>query len=403
MILTNKQELGLKIAVQRYLDGEKFTVISGYAGSGKSTLVKYIIAALSSHGVDPNMDVGFCAYTGKAAEVLRQKGNPNCKTAHKLLYKTIPTNDGRFIHMPVDEIESKVVVVDECSMLPLEMADLLLSYNVYVIFCGDPGQLPPIDKSQNNHLLDKPHVFLDEIMRQAQESGIIRLSMMIRNGEDFSNFDAPDVKILPKSALNEGMLTWADQILCATNNTRNTINQTCRKIYGYEGIIEPGEKLIALKNDWDRMSDIGGFLTNGCIGTLEDVEEHKMYIPRYFNFMKLPFRQIPYITGNFVTDFGDNFGVLPCDIQCITTGEPALTSLMKYKFNRSKAHFPGYVDLEELTYGYCITVWKYQGSEAPKILGIEEDHPFDKKEHTQYLYTMATRATDKLVMIRKDD
>ena len=46
MELTLRQEQGLKIAVQRYLDGEKCTVISGYAGSGKSTLVRFIIAAL---------------------------------------------------------------------------------------------------------------------------------------------------------------------------------------------------------------------------------------------------------------------------------------------------------------------------------------------------------------------
>ena len=46
MILTKKQEEGLKIAVARYKAGEKYTIISGYAGSGKSTLVRFIIEAL---------------------------------------------------------------------------------------------------------------------------------------------------------------------------------------------------------------------------------------------------------------------------------------------------------------------------------------------------------------------
>ena len=45
MVLTPKQEQGLKIAVARYRAGEKFSVISGYAGSGKSTLVRFIIEA----------------------------------------------------------------------------------------------------------------------------------------------------------------------------------------------------------------------------------------------------------------------------------------------------------------------------------------------------------------------
>ena len=46
IVLTNKQQEGLRTAVERYRAGEKYTVISGFAGSGKSTLVKFIIEAL---------------------------------------------------------------------------------------------------------------------------------------------------------------------------------------------------------------------------------------------------------------------------------------------------------------------------------------------------------------------
>ena len=45
MELTTKQEEGLKIAVERHRMGEKYTVIAGYAGTGKSTLVKFIVEA----------------------------------------------------------------------------------------------------------------------------------------------------------------------------------------------------------------------------------------------------------------------------------------------------------------------------------------------------------------------
>ena len=283
MELTLRQEQGLKIAVQRYLDGEKCTVISGYAGAGKSTLIRFIISALSSYGVDPELDVAYCAYTGKAAEVLRQKGNPNCKTAHKLLYKTRPLPNGKFTREPVESIDAKVVVVDECSMLPMDMTKLLLSYPVYVIFCGDPGQLPPIEKSQNNNLLYAPHIFLDEIMRQAQESGIIRLSMRIRNGESISGFKSDDAIVLPKKDFDPTMITWADQTLCATNRTRNQLNQIARQLRGYTKPIEEGEKLIVLRNNWDIMSDKGGYLTNGCVGTLNDFNYKAFYLPERFN------------------------------------------------------------------------------------------------------------------------
>ena len=46
MELTNKQEQGLRIAIDRYLHNEKYTVISGYAGTGKTTLGRFIIDGL---------------------------------------------------------------------------------------------------------------------------------------------------------------------------------------------------------------------------------------------------------------------------------------------------------------------------------------------------------------------
>ena len=45
-----------------------------------------------------------------------------------------------------------------------------------------------IEKNENNHVLDKPHIFLDEIMRQAQDSEIIRLSMWVREGKPLGQF-----------------------------------------------------------------------------------------------------------------------------------------------------------------------------------------------------------------------
>ena len=77
MELTEKQQLGLRIALKRYLNHEKYTIISGYAGTGKSTLVKFIISALSQYGINPEEDVVFTSFTGKATQVLQKKGNKN--------------------------------------------------------------------------------------------------------------------------------------------------------------------------------------------------------------------------------------------------------------------------------------------------------------------------------------
>ena len=73
MQLTTRQEQGLKLAVERFKNKEKYTVISGYAGSGKTTLVKFIIAALEPYNIDPEEDVCYATFTGKAAQVLLKK------------------------------------------------------------------------------------------------------------------------------------------------------------------------------------------------------------------------------------------------------------------------------------------------------------------------------------------
>ncbi|MGN0992845.1 MAG: ATP-dependent RecD-like DNA helicase, partial [Bacilli bacterium] len=233
MELTKKQQQGLQIAIDRYLNNKKYTIISGYAGTGKSTLVKFIIAALAQYGIDPDTEVIFTSFTGKATQVLQKKGNKNVSTLHRLLYGFKPRSDGTFFKQAQFSIlPYKIVVVDECSMAPKELLQQLFKHDVYIICLGDPGQLPPIRDEDDNHLLDNPHIFLDEVMRQAAESEIIQLSMKIRNGEDISLMKGNEVQIISKSELNTGMLQWADQILCATNNTRVVLNNQMRDLLG---------------------------------------------------------------------------------------------------------------------------------------------------------------------------
>ncbi len=130
MELTRKQEEGLRIILQRHRDNEKYTTVAGYAGTGKSTLVKFAIAALD---VEDNK-VAYATYTGKAAEVLRKKGNSGACTLHKLLYEHIPMMGGGFYRKKKPHLDVDVVVVDEVSMVPKSMIDLLLTHKVYIIF-----------------------------------------------------------------------------------------------------------------------------------------------------------------------------------------------------------------------------------------------------------------------------
>jgi exodeoxyribonuclease-5 len=394
MILTTKQEEGLKIAVARYKAGEAWTCISGYAGSGKSTLVKFIIAALD---VDPE-SVCYVAYTGKAATVLRQKGCENAMTAHKLLYKAYLTPEGKYMYTPKDSFEQdyQILVVDEVSMLPKEMWHLLLSHRIYVLALGDPGQLPPVNPEDDNHVLDNPHVFLDEIMRQAQESEIIRLSMHVREGLPLSSFKATgaQVQIFPSYQVSTGMYEWADQILCATNATRASINSTMRELRGYGPTPEIGDKIISEHNHWNTESVSGDWaLTNGTIGTLTEYATNKIWLPSYIS--KTP---LEIMTASFDVFDTDEFIDVDIDYKKFLTGEATLNPKQKYQMKKAKRcpEAP-----YEFDYAYAITCHKAQGSEWDKVMVIEESFPTDPIIRKRWLYTAATRAKEKLVLITK--
>ena len=393
--LTKKQEEGLKIAVQRYKQGEKYTVISGFAGSGKSTLIKFIIEAL---GVDESM-VAYVAYTGKAANVLAKKGCPNAVTAHKLLYwaKPMPNGTYKFSPKPKSEVPFSVIVVDEVSMLPAPMWQLLLSHGAYVLATGDPEQLPPVDKDANNHALDTPHIFLDEIMRQAQDSEIIRLSMWVREGKPLSQFQAlgEQVQLFDSNQVVDGMYNWADQILCATNIKRREINQFVRqqKGFGEEPCI--GDKIISLKNHWDWSSKEGTWaLTNGSIGSIKYMDKQNVWLPRYI-YNEGP---VPYLYTSIDLDDGDEFVMVPIDYTALKTGDTLLSNKQIYLLNKNDS-LPDAP--YEFAYAYAITTHKAQGSEWDKVLVFEEWFPNVPEEHRRWLYTAITRASEKLVIIKK--
>lgn len=394
MILTKKQEQGLKLCIKKYLNNERYCVISGYAGAGKSTLVKIIVQNLP--GIDPEEDVVYACFTGKAAQVLLKKGNKNVTTLHKLLYESIPKPDGTFFRKPKTDIGYKIVVVDEVSMAPRNIMELLFKHNVFIIALGDPFQLPPVDKDQDNGLLNNPDIFLDEIMRQSLDSEIIQLSMKIRNHESIDYFKGKDVIVMPKTDLNTGVLQWADQILVGTNATRVAINNQMRDLLGFEkGVIGEHERLTCLRNYWDNYSNTDAPLINGTMGYLSNSYETYYRIPPW---IKKSNNTIPIISGNFTSEDGDNFGVLDMDKNYILIGEGSLTQKEKYTLGKN----PKYQKLipYEFTYGYAITTHRAQGSEWSKVLVIEEKFPFNKEEHARWLYTACTRASSKLVLVR---
>lgn len=381
MTLTNGQERGLKIAIERYRNKEPYTCIAGYAGVGKSTLVSHIIDALK---IDPQ-DVCYAAFTGKASLVLREKGCENSMTMHRLLYYSKELPDGTFEHKPRERLEYpyKIIVVDEVSMIPIEMWDLLLSHHIHVIALGDPFQLPPIDGESK--ILSHPHVFLDEIVRQAQDSEIIRLSMDIRNGIPLMRHKGDEVCIVSKHQLNDAYYSGADQIIAAKNITRANINWKCRKIkFGPDVPNHPieEEKVICLKNYWDTMSMHGEPLINGMIGNLNNINYRDSVL-----FNNLFDKEM---ISDFSIEDNNRFRNLSMDYKLFTDGKPTINSENWQKYR-------GIPKPLLFDYAYCITCHKSQGSEFNKVLVFDEY--MKGTDHARWLYTAATRAKKKLIIV----
>ena len=282
-------------------------------------------------------------------------------------------------------------------MAPKSLVSRLMDYHVYVIGLGDPFQLPPVEKDEDNHLLDNPHVFLDEIMRQAAESEIIQLTMKIRNGEPIPYMKGNEVQVLKKEELNTGMLFWADQILVATNATRVRINNEMRQLLGRGDQPENGDKVICCRNYWDNYANNGSALINGTIGTINNSFSTYHQFPAYMSSDRLP-KKIDVLMSEFIGDCGESYGILGMDKKLILTGEKSLNWKTEYRLGKSK--YAGSIPME-FTYAYAITAHKSQGSEWDKVLVIEEKFPFDKEEHARWLYTACTRASEKLVLVLK--
>lgn len=393
MELTRKQEEGLRIAIDRYNHNEPYTVIAGYAGTGKSTLINFIIAALE---VNPEDEVAYITFTGKASEVLREKGCPNAMTAHKLLYYSKQMPNGKFFYRPRPSLgkDYKVIVVDEVSMLPKDMWDLLLTHGIYVIACGDPFQIPPINKNQDNGILNNPHIFLDKVMRQAKESNIIRLSMDIREGKKINPFKGNDTQVFNKKDLCNGMYFWADQILVSTNKSRHDINSYIRDDLGRGFEPEINDKVICLRNCWDTLSEKQHDpLINGSIGVINNMHMESIDYIAEGKIINVP------ILVTDLTTSTDEYKNLNIDYTALTTGEKFFTPKQEYIIRKNKQNPELPI---EFNFGYAITGHRAQGSQWNKVLVLEESFPFDKVEHARWLYTTVTRAAEKLTLILKN-
>src|SRR6476661_201467 len=185
----------------------------GYAGTGKTTLARHI-----ADGVDG--EVKFAAFTGKAALVMRNKGCDNASTIHSLIYRAKESG----VEQPSFELwddapasKAKLIVIDECSMVDAELGRDLLSFGAPVLVLGDPAQLPPI-QGAGFFTEAQPDAMLTEVHRQAQDDPIVRLSMLVREGERLEPGRYGDTEVVLRDEFDPDRVMETDQILVGRNN-----------------------------------------------------------------------------------------------------------------------------------------------------------------------------------------
>ncbi|WP_240377189.1 ATP-dependent DNA helicase [Bacillus piscicola] len=368
--LTESQKNSINKAVywfKKETHKKQVFTIAGYAGTGKTTIVRVLIEEL---GIGKD-HITFAAFTGKAALQLRRNGN-EAETIHRLIYDVNTVNGQvEFVKKPAGSLPYQLIVIDEVSMVSQDILQDLLSFGIPVIALGDHGQLDPIGK--DNGLLKKPDVILTEIHRQAKDNPIIHLSMLAREGRTLPlGKMGNEVYVLRKgqSRINPETLLRANQVLCSTNNKRRELNMKMRRIKGFTSKLpEKNDKIICTKNNWEE--NVNGIsLINGLIGTvnrLKKIEDSNI------------------IELDFLPEFSTNQL-----FRKLRTLED--TFLEKEVSLKQKQEF------DMFDYGYAITTHKAQGSQWPNVVAYFQPMRGDQDSQKKLLYTAITRAQEKLIL-----
>ena len=193
--LTSEQQTAFD-EIKKIIDTDKpvAATLSGVAGVGKTVLLRHLVRRL---GPTFSQTV-LMAPTHKAAEVLGRKTNMSVSTIHSTLgMHPKPDGDGGYKFVQNDHgmknfFRNSLLAVDEASMVPQELYDKLMQvlqkFNLSVIFCGDPEQLPPVNENPSP-ALEHDGYKLETIVRQEKDNPIIQTSMEVRRAEDAKNYN----------------------------------------------------------------------------------------------------------------------------------------------------------------------------------------------------------------------
>ena len=307
-------------------------ILRGYAGTGKTSLVKTLVRTLPSIG----MKYVLMAPTGRAAKVLSSYTGQNASTIHRRIYQTKTFPDGSIrITRAENKSKNALFIVDEASMIGEQkefggssLLDDLLGYvfsgeNCRLLLIGDTAQLPPVGSNESPALdceylksefpITAATYELTEVKRQALESGILYNATDVRQllSQNLYEYALPlfhlqgfdDIqKIEPEifeEMLNNAFANTSDNeavIICKSNKRANMFNQAIRgRILNIEGEMATGDKLMVVKNNyyWTEGNPDINFIANGDMAEIRKIKHFEEMYGFRFADVELSFTDYP--------------------------------------------------------------------------------------------------------------
>lgn len=368
---------------------KRVRVVSGRSGVGKSLTLSVINELCRVFGIV----YATCAYTGKASDVLKNKGIADAKTIHSTMYRANVCQDtGKILGWSkASSLDIDILFLDEFSLIDSELKADIESYGVPVYYFGDPFQLSPV--TSRVEVDWKEDVFLNEVLRCAEDSFITVYANKIRDGavlragirevNDSGMFvtlhKERDIELIDR------LKTKVSMCICGKNDFRRKMNKEIRERLGREDYLEVGEKLIILKNN----NNMGVF--NGQTIVVEKLVGEP-YRDRY---------------GFLIQKIESDIGTLPICIEMLLNPDYDFEEQLRESKSYKNALYnpPAFVD-----FSYCISSFKSQGSQAESVLVFANDFNYvkhmykgDKEKglelYARHLYTSSTRAERNVFIV----
>lgn len=418
-------------------------IIRGYAGTGKTTSIAAFVKTLPAFRYKSVL----LAPTGRAAKVMSSFSGKKALTIHKKIYQVQRGTDGQMRFALAANLHTNTVfLVDEASMISdrggiqsRSLLEDLITYvysgkNCRLVFIGDIAQLPPVGSElspaldprylKGNFFMSLKGVELKQVMRQADESGILFNASRLRNELEkesptiqFKLGDFEDVQRITglelEDELNDAFGKYGESnviLITRSNKRANEFNQQIRRrIKGQENSISAGDYIMVVKNNyfWLDEKSPPGFIANGDIAEIMRIGNQEVLYD--FIFAEATVRLIDYPQM-------DTFDVKLL-VDTLYSESPALTTeenrklfenvMEDYEEISSKGKKMEllkknpYFNALQIKFANAVTCHKSQGGQWQAVFvdqGYLTEEMIDK-EYIRWLYTAVSRATEKLYLV----